>query len=146
MRLQKNPPCKGLERETEGCGRRLTRSRLEGGEVPLAQVAADVGVAVVEVAVAFAAVLHAQLVSVAHATADTIKGHSLSHQRISSTIDVSLSPHAQTGPPHPHSKHTLRAVGESSIHPSSNLNPTSNSTTEKRQFCVRGACQPSPYV
>ncbi len=55
------------------------RSWLEGNEVPLASVATDIRVTVVEVAVPFATVLHAQLVSVANATANTINRYSMSH-------------------------------------------------------------------
>lgn len=116
-------------------GGTLTRSGLEGGEVPLAQVAAHVGVAVIEVAVAFAAVLHAQLVSVAHAAADTISGHSLSHQRIGSTIDVSFGPHAQTGPPPP-PPHT---PGGPCILPLTSIQ-LATQQLKKRRNCMRGTC------
>lgn len=56
---------------------KLTLSWLEGQKVLLASVPADVGVAVVEVAVPFAAVLHAQLVSVSSATVNIISRSSM---------------------------------------------------------------------
>lgn len=54
---------------------------MKGCEVLLASVAADIRVAVVKVTVAFAAVLHAQLVSVANATVNTINRERMSHHR-----------------------------------------------------------------
>lgn len=60
--------------------RKLTLSWLEGQKVLLASIPADVGVTVVEVAVPFAAVLHAQLVSVSSATVKIINRYGVSHQ------------------------------------------------------------------
>lgn len=60
--------------------RKLTWSGLEGYKVLLAPVAADVRIAVVRVTVPFSAVLHAQLVSVADATANIINRYNMRHR------------------------------------------------------------------
>lgn len=60
--------------------RKLTLSWLEGQKVLLASIPTDVRVTVIEVAVPFAAVLHAQLVSVSSATVNIINRYSMSHQ------------------------------------------------------------------
>lgn len=65
---------------------KLTLSWLEGQKVLLASIPADVGVTVIEVAVSFAAVLHAQLVSVSSATVNIINRYSMRH--IGSIIDA----------------------------------------------------------
>lgn len=59
--------------------RRTFKSWLEGAEVLFASVATDIRVTVVKVTVPFAAVLYAQLVAVANATAHTINRYSVSH-------------------------------------------------------------------
>lgn len=58
---------------------RTPGQRLKGGQASLQSRAAAVRVAVVEVTVSFAAVLHAQLIRVARATANTVTSVSGQH-------------------------------------------------------------------